>query len=267
MGDNENYNNWFDSNNKDFFSSFQNFISSYNSEDQGKINEQINNTMKESIKSWKAFVEKDKEKNIDDFSDIFSEILTTSYNNLNKNFSILNDNINKTFESHDSGKLDAVLSFVKNLYESEISKVFSLPQIGLSRAYQEKINQTLDKYLIFQTSVYEFIYMLYIPIEQTLEFLKDNAEFSAGFTLEDDRIYEKWLALLEKNYMNLFHSEKYNKVFSKTVESLSEFRTARNDIVQDVLKVFGVPVNKDMDELYKEIYNLKKRINSLEKNK
>jgi polyhydroxyalkanoate synthesis regulator phasin len=40
---------------------------------------------------------------------------------------------------------------------------------------------------------------------------------------------------------------------------------ARETITQDMLKGLAVPTQKDLDELYREIYNLKKKIRKLEK--
>jgi polyhydroxyalkanoate synthesis regulator phasin len=40
---------------------------------------------------------------------------------------------------------------------------------------------------------------------------------------------------------------------------------ARETITQDVLKGLAVPTQKDLDELYREIYILKKRIRKIEK--
>jgi len=43
--------------------------------------------------------------------------------------------------------------------------------------------------------------------------------------------------------------------------------TARNAITQDLLKTMAVPTQDELDELYKELYQLKKRIKILEKEK
>jgi polyhydroxyalkanoate synthesis regulator phasin len=46
---------------------------------------------------------------------------------------------------------------------------------------------------------------------------------------------------------------------------MSEFSTAKNDLLEDILTMFPISTQKDMDDLYKEIYLLKKRIKALEK--
>jgi polyhydroxyalkanoate synthesis regulator phasin len=65
--------------------------------------------------------------------------------------------------------------------------------------------------------------------------------------------------------MTLFQSPEYIRTLNKTLDTMSEFSKAKKEILQDFLNMLPVPTHKEMDELYKEIYLLKKRIKELEK--
>jgi polyhydroxyalkanoate synthesis regulator phasin len=65
--------------------------------------------------------------------------------------------------------------------------------------------------------------------------------------------------------MTLYKSPEYLSVMGKTLTALEEFLMARETITQDVLKGLAVPTQKDLDELYREIYILKKKIRKIEK--
>ena len=65
--------------------------------------------------------------------------------------------------------------------------------------------------------------------------------------------------------MALFQSNEYIETMGKTLEAMSEFSAAKNDLLEDMLNMLPIPKQKDMDDLYKEIYLLKKRIKALEK--
>jgi hypothetical protein len=67
--------------------------------------------------------------------------------------------------------------------------------------------------------------------------------------------------------MSLFKSPEYITAMSKTLEVLEDFVAARNTITQDILSTLSMPNQKDLDELYKELYHLKKRLKILEKEK
>ena len=67
--------------------------------------------------------------------------------------------------------------------------------------------------------------------------------------------------------MTLFKSPDYVKAMGKTLDALEDFVAARNAVAQDLLKTMAVPTQDELDELYKELYQLKKRIKILEKEK
>jgi polyhydroxyalkanoate synthesis regulator phasin len=46
---------------------------------------------------------------------------------------------------------------------------------------------------------------------------------------------------------------------------LEAFSVAKNQFLQDLLQSLPVPTHKEMDDLYKELYALKKKVKSLEK--
>ena len=67
--------------------------------------------------------------------------------------------------------------------------------------------------------------------------------------------------------MSLFKSPDYITAMSKTLDTLQDFVAARDNITQDFLKTLSMPTQTELDELYKELYHLKKRLKILEKEK
>ncbi len=170
-----------------------------------------------------------------------------------------------TFENLDE---DAVKLWTQ-LYETELRKLFNIPQLGLTRFYQEKMIRTMDKYNMFQTHVTEFLRLLSLPMEKSFQVLQEKLTSLAddGNLPEDSKVYyQMWIKVLEGHYMTLFQSSEYTKTLNKTLHSMSEFSEAKKDLLQDtLLYMLPVPTQKEMDELYKEIYLLKRRIKDLEK--
>ena len=155
-----------------------------------------------------------------------------------------------------------------DLYEKEFRKYFNIPQLGLTRLYQEKMLQVADKHNLFQANVAEFFHLLYLPVEKSLKAMQIQLTelVDKGELPEDPKTYyQMWIKTLEGHYMTLFQSEEYGRLLHKTLSSISEFSKAKKDVLQDTLNMLPVPNQKDMDELYKEIYLLKKKIRTLEK--
>ena len=72
--------------------------------------------------------------------------------------------------------------------------------------------------------------------------------------------YNMWIKILEGHYMTLFQSPEYTRTLSKALNSAEDFILARQELLDDALKTFHIPTEKDMDELYKELYLLKKKV-------
>jgi class III poly(R)-hydroxyalkanoic acid synthase PhaE subunit len=156
------------------------------------------------------------------------------------------------------------------LYEQEFKKFFKIPQLGLTRLYQEKMIRWMDKFNMYQATVAEFSRLLSLPMEKSFRVLQEKlAELTdkEDFFEDPKKYYQMWIKILEGHYMTLFQSSEYTRALNKTLDSLSEFSAAKKEILQDFLNMLPVPTHKEMDELYKEIYLLKKRIKELEKKK
>jgi polyhydroxyalkanoate synthesis regulator phasin len=74
-----------------------------------------------------------------------------------------------------------------------------------------------------------------------------------------------WIKVVEGHYMTLFQSSQYIDTMAKTLDAMNQFLAARDAVLEDVLKLLPVSTHRDMDEINREIYQLKKRIRTLEK--
>jgi class III poly(R)-hydroxyalkanoic acid synthase PhaE subunit len=154
------------------------------------------------------------------------------------------------------------------IYEKEFSQFLNIPQLGLTRFYQEKMNRALDKFNLFQAALTEFLRLLYLPVTRSFGVMQEKLGemVDAGKLPEDSKTYyQMWIKILEGHYMTLFQSPEYVNILGNTLVSMSDFTAAKNEVIEDMLNMFPIPKQKDMDELYREIYLLKKRIKALEK--
>lgn len=160
------------------------------------------------------------------------------------------------------------LKFWSDIYEKEIHRYFNIPQLGLNRFYQERMNQAIDRYNVFNTSLLEFINLLSMPFEKSTQVMQGRIEelTKNGMLPEDPQeIYRMWIKSLEGHFMTLFKSPEYTQALASTLSALDDFIATRNMILQDILQPLPIPTNKDMDALYEEIYVLKKKVKELEK--
>ena len=177
--------------------------------------------------------------------------------------------IGKTAEAYKFEELDEnIFRTWADIYEKEFKQFLNVPQLGLTRFYQEKGNRVLDKYMVFQNALAEFSRLLALPITRSFNVLQaEVGELAEKGELPEDSkaYYNMWIKILEGHYMTLFQSPEYVSSLGHTLTTMSEFTQARDDLIEDLLATLPIPRQTEVDALYEEIYLLKKRIKTLEK--
>ncbi len=147
-------------------------------------------------------------------------------------------------------------------HEKEIQPLLRIPQVGLTRVYQEKINRFADKFNTYQAAVTEFRMLLFVPMEKSfsemkaeLDKLREQGELADDFKV----YYGMWIKVLENHYMSLFKTDEYRQALSRLLDETAAFKITGNDLLTEFLEFLPIPTNRDMDEVYKELYALKKQ--------
>lgn len=154
------------------------------------------------------------------------------------------------------------------LYAKEIRPFFKMPQLGLTRHYQEHFNTALDEFNRFHSTGAQFLHLLSLPVEKSFKVMQERMQtLMEEGNLPDNAkdLYQMWIKILEGHYMVLFKSAEYNTLLGRTLDAMNDFSQARRKLLEDALSTLPVALQKDMDEMSKEIYLLKKRIKVLEK--
>jgi polyhydroxyalkanoate synthesis regulator phasin len=177
--------------------------------------------------------------------------------------------VGETVEAYQFEDLDEnIFRLWSEIYKREFRQFFHLPQIGLMREYQERINAVSDKYNLFQSDFSELLRLMALPINRSLSVMQEKVSDLAekGELKEESQFYyNMWVKTLEGHYMSLFQTPEYMQTLAKTIESLSDFTTARNAVMEDLLSSLPIAKQSAMNDLEKEVYLLKKRIRQLEK--
>jgi DNA repair exonuclease SbcCD ATPase subunit len=169
---------------------------------------------------------------------------------------------------------DGVDDQLLKLWSKTMQQLFNIPQVGLTRFYQEKANLAGEKYCQFQGALGKLSILLSTPFEKACKQLQEQlAETTKQAAHAEDtkpyedakRYYERWIKNLESNYHELFNTVEYIQALAQTLETMNAFVGAREAVITDALKTLPIPSNTDMDALYHEMYHLKKRIKTLEK--
>jgi polyhydroxyalkanoate synthase subunit PhaE len=177
--------------------------------------------------------------------------------------------IGKRTEAYNFENMDQeVFRALTDIYEKELRQYLKIPPLGLTRFYQERFNELLDKHNLFETTLAEFLSVLYLPMEKSFKVLQEKLKQSAeegNLPVNTKESYGMWLKILEGHYMNLFKSREYTDALHRTLNKLEDFLIAKDGAMNDFLQLLPVVTHKDMDDLYREFHLLKKRVKELEK--
>jgi class III poly(R)-hydroxyalkanoic acid synthase PhaE subunit len=177
--------------------------------------------------------------------------------------------IGKSTKPYDFEELDhEFLNRWTDIYKEEIQQFLNIPQLGLTKFYQEKLNRTVDRFNLYQAAMAEFMQLLTVPVEKSMRVMQDKlTEMAESGELPEDSkyYYQLWIKVLEGHFMTLFQSTEYTQTMAKTMDAMNQFLAARQEVLEDMLQALPVTTHKDMDALYQEVYQLKRRIRALEK--
>jgi polyhydroxyalkanoate synthase subunit PhaE len=177
--------------------------------------------------------------------------------------------IGKRTEAYNFDNMDQeVFRALTDIYEKELRQYLKIPPLGLTRFYQERFNELLDRHNLFETTLAEFLSILYLPMEKSLKVLQEKLQQRAeegNLPYDTKESYSMWLKILEGHYMNLFKSKEYTDALHRTLNKLEDFLIAKDNAMNDFLQILPVVTHRDLDDLYKEFHLLKKRVKELEK--
>ncbi|SMD10521.1 poly(R)-hydroxyalkanoic acid synthase, class III, PhaE subunit [Desulfocicer vacuolatum DSM 3385] len=156
----------------------------------------------------------------------------------------------------------------KDMYESNFQKFFNIPQLGIGRNYQEQASSAMNAANKSMIAFSHFMALLYIPVERAGAMVMD--EFTKmmdknEFPKDPKAIYDIWIKALERYFMEMLQSPEYINAMHSLIDTISDHKESKGKLINAILRQLQIPSNSEMDELYQDLYNLKKRLKGVEK--
>lgn len=148
---------------------------------------------------------------------------------------------------------------------SPIAKMVTPNQFTKSAAEWSDI---ADRMAIFNIKNAELQYLMYQQGNKVMDQLVENItnKIENGTEISSmTALYQEWLNLSDKVYVELFESDEYSKLMAEVSALQLRLRKEMDLQAEKMLGGFPVATRSEMDELYKVIYDLKKEVRQLEK--
>jgi hypothetical protein len=149
-----------------------------------------------------------------------------------------------------------------DLYEESVGKFLAIPQFGIHRESLHQTMAAVDAYYRFMTAVGDFLVKFNIPLKDGLEILvktiKERDGTEDGFKSAKE-IYDFAVNILDEKYDRYIKSPEGVRIVVDVVEKYLDFKK-KSDAVRDIcFKSLAIPTSKEMEDVYKGIYDLKKK--------
>lgn len=177
------------------------------------------------------------------------------------------DKLQGKFMEAMQGDREAYLEFMRlwqEAFSSSYGKILHIPALGFSRESVERLNASLDSYMQYLTASNNFSAALYRSGNEVMDqlLLKIAELAEKGEAPETfSEFYELWWQTNEQAYFELFKTESFSKILGDTVDAWVKLKKRYDDLLDDYISSnFPVPTTKEMDTLYKTVYDMRKTI-------
>ena len=154
------------------------------------------------------------------------------------------------------------------LYREVMSRILSTPAMGSNRRVIEKTGKLIDNYIEYVVKANEYSVMFQDVIATTLEKLTQRLVELQGegqYPTTFMEFYKLWSDMNEKAFLDLFATDGFEAIMNDTVKAGSKFKILYDDFLQDAFQPLPVASRREMDSVEEEIYKLRKRVKTLEK--
>jgi len=151
------------------------------------------------------------------------------------------------------------------------SKPQALTSIGPMRAFASNSKKVSTELIQINENLMEFnkfVTQYYKQLSETWSEAQKKVNLKAPDVPHDTEQMESfkriWIDIFDNDFTELFDSEKFGENYGKLVSKELELTKHWNNISNVILQSANLPSKEEIDEVYKEMHALKKRVTKLE---
>lgn len=160
----------------------------------------------------------------------------------------------------------AVMDHLNQAYKAAMSPLLNDASGHLFPA--EQMTAIYEKYQAYTRRFAEFQQMIYTHGQRALEQVADRVAemIKAGDDISTyDAFFKLWLDTNETVFLDLFETQEFSTLQNQLLEEGLALRAELQKWMEQTLAGYPVVLRSEMDELYKTVQDLKRKVNSLEK--
>ena len=165
----------------------------------------------------------------------------------------------------DAGARMEFAGLLRKNYEDTLGRVLRAPTFGFFREFSERANRTADAYVRFNAALSQY----FVPFYQTglragekvfQRLMEFKGKEVTPQTLRE--FYRIWWTINEDVHFQMFRSEEFTRLLGEVVRAGLLFKKQFDELSDEIVGLTNLPTKKEMDEVYRSMYELKKEIRS-----
>ncbi|CAG1020748.1 Poly(3-hydroxyalkanoate) polymerase subunit PhaE [Methylococcales bacterium] len=155
-----------------------------------------------------------------------------------------------------------------NAFDGTIGRAFHVPPVGKDREKIELLLRGFDDLSVYASKNIVYQHTIYstglTAVEKVIEKLAEI--LVAGQEIKQfDEFFDIWIDASEQAYFELFQTEEFSRIQGELLDSGLNARTHFFKIMEMQLYDLPVVLRTEIDDLYKTVYELGKKVKKLEK--
>jgi class III poly(R)-hydroxyalkanoic acid synthase PhaE subunit len=178
----------------------------------------------------------------------------------------IDEDILKRIFAGDSTAYVDFFNAINEKYDETFAKFFNMMGMGMNREANEEQLQAVGSYIKMLFSAGTLVALVADASKDSAKALLDHyqKELKDGKAITTFRdFYNLWYRVTEDIMLELLNTDAFSKAFGDFSDKYSKFLISNNKVLERMLSPLPIPTNKDMDSLYKTVYDLRKDVRDL----
>lgn len=172
------------------------------------------------------------------------------------------------FMAGDPEKVMSTFCNLFNAFDSSFGKIFHAPNVGKDREKIEILLKGFDALSTYLAKSTVFQHTMYITgqtaMEKVLAAIADK--INAGEKISDfSEFFDLWINVHEKTFFQLFQTEKFSQLQGELLNASVNVRKHIFTLMELHLTDSPIALRSEMDDLYRTVYELNKKVKKMEK--
>jgi class III poly(R)-hydroxyalkanoic acid synthase PhaE subunit len=154
-----------------------------------------------------------------------------------------------------------------NAFDSTIGRSFHVPAVGKDREKLELMSRCIDDMSVYAAKNVEYQHTMYLTglaaMEKVMAELAQKIEAGEHIQKFDD-FFDLWIDINEKTYYNLFQTADFSRLKGELLDTGLNARKHYFKLMEIHLFDLPIALRSEMDDLYKTIYELRKKVKKIE---